>query len=433
MKLWPETLFGRTALIIALSLIIAQFTFLLLAELTFSHVRVRQIAALVKTEALTIQSAEALMPTDRRAAFESMIRPFGLRFGHTKSSHKATGFFADALSRQLASHHLPAKITAHKKGLGVAVTMNGRPLTIQLPGPPPALPWPRIGFLIIGALLAGTGALLIVRRVNRPLAELAGAAAIFGHGDTPPLLSGDGPIEIRRVSAAFNQMTEDARRYERDRALLLAGVSHDLRTPLARMRLAIELAVSEDPELRWGMIQDIAEMDSILAEFLAYARHGIEEAPVLGQLENLITEIVHRYNRHEGAVSYDATPLPRFAYRPLATGRLIGNLVDNAISHGRPPIHIRTSLEHDFVLISVADRGPGLTDSQCAQLLSAVELNKSGRRGLGLAIARRIAEAHGGGISLARREGGGLEVLVRLPIRKTVLLEGAAGTQAHGL
>ena len=433
MKLWPETLFGRTALIIALSLIIAQFTFLFLARLSFSHLHVRQMALLIKDETQTIRSAETFIPQNQELAFESTLRPTGLYFGTHTQTPSTTGPFGNALIHQLTEGGLPAQITAHKGGLSVSVASNGRHLNIRLPGLSPMLPWPRIGFLIVGALLAGSGALLIVRRVNHPLAELANAASAFGRGETPPPLSGEGPIEVRRVSAAFNQMTEDARRYERDRALLLVGVSHDLRTPLARMRLAVELALADDQDLRLGMIQDIEEMDGILAEFLAYARHGVEETPIIGQLEGLIRDIVLRYNRQDQAIVYDSDPLPNFAYRPLATGRLISNLVDNAVSHGRPPIHIRTSVEQGFVHIRISDRGPGLTENQRANLLSAIELNGNGRRGLGLAIARRIAEAHGGTIGLHNREGGGLDVLVRLPIRNVGLFESATRTHAHRL
>ncbi|HUW97704.1 MAG TPA: ATP-binding protein [Acidiferrobacter sp.] len=433
MRLWPETLFGRTALIIALSLVIAQFTFLFLVRLSFTHVHVRQIALLISDEAQTIQAAERFLSPAQRRAFEAHLRPLGVRFETQAKAPTAIGPFGRALTHQLTNGGLPAEITTHKDSLNVSVATQGRSLSVHLPGLSPMLPWPRIGFLIVGSLLAGLGALLIVRRVNRPLAELASAAMAFGHGENPPPLSGEGPIEVRRVSAAFNQMTEAARRYERDRALLLAGVSHDLRTPLARMRLAVELALACDPGLRLGMIQDVEEMDGILAEFLAYARHGVEEVPITGQLAGLIKDIVLRYNRQGQAIVYDSEPLPDFAYRPLATGRLIGNLVDNAVSHGRPPIHIQTFVAAGFVHIVITDRGPGLTERQRTHLLSAIELNTGNRRGLGLAIARRIAEAHGGTIQLRNREGGGLEVLVRLPLREPALLEGAASPHTHGL
>lgn len=433
MKLWPETLFGRTALIIALSLIIAQFTFLFLARLSFSRVRVRQIAAVIADEAHTIQAADSLLSAHQRAAFASKLHIMDTNGKNYGATSRPLGSFGHALQYKLRAKGLRAHLTIRAGHLHVAIAQGQTPLQLKLPGALPMLPWPRIGFLLVGTLLAGGGALLIVRRVNRPLAELARAAGTLGRGETPPPLASDGPREIRRVSAAFNQMIEDRHRYERDRALLLTGVSHDLRTPLARMRLAVDLALPEDHELRLGMVQDIEEMDAILTEFLAYARHGIEEAPVVGRLDTLIDEIVLRYTRQGRRVVYDRKSLPSLAYRPLATGRLITNLIDNAVSHGHPPVRVHTSVDGRFVRLSISDEGPGLTETQLANLLSGIELHQDGRRGLGLAIARRIAEAHGGTLELRNRLSGGFEALICLPIREPGSGEGTARLDPHGL
>lgn len=434
MKAWPETLFGRTALIIALSLLIAQFTFLLLARLSFSRLRIRQIATLITDEARTIRAADALLPPNQRAAFDSRLRAINSSYSNFNATSRPVGAFGRALERQLRTQGLPARVTIRAGHLRVAIPQEPTSLRLTLPGVLPLLPWPRIGFLLVGTLLAGGGALLIVRRVNRPLADLAQAAGTWGRGEIPPPLASDeGPREIRRVSLAFNQMVEDTQRYERDRALLLAGVSHDLRTPLARMRLAVDIAFPEDHELRLGMIQDIEEMDSILAEFLAYARHGVEEAPIMGQLETLIDEVVLRYKRQDRSVTYDTEPLPRLTYRPIATGRLVTNLIENAVSHGQPPIRVRTHVERGFVHLSVSDEGLGMSEAQLAKLMAGTERPQNGRRGLGLAIAKRIAEAHGGTLELANRPTGGLQATVRLPIREPDSGEGATGLDTQGL
>lgn len=433
MKLWPETLFGRTTLIIALSILIAQFTFLFLARLSFSHLRVEQFAALIADEARTIRAADSLLPARKRALFAAKLLTLGVSEKAPGATSRLVGPFGRALEHKLGAMGVPARLTIHRDHLHVTVAEPRMNLHLRLPGALPLLPWPRIGFLIVGAFLAASGALLIVRRVNRPLAELARAAGAFGRGETPPPLASKGPREIRRVSSAFNQMIEDAHRYERDRALLLAGVSHDLRTPLARMRLAVDLALPEDHELRLGMIQDIEEMDGILTEFLAYARHGVEEAPIVGRLEALIEEIVLRYNRQDRRVIYDTEPLPSLAYRPLATARLITNLIENAVSHGRPPVRLHTSVEDRFVRLSISDEGSGLTAAQLANLLSGIEWHQDGRRGLGLAIARRIVEAHGGSLVLRNRPSGGLEALVHLPIPEPGSREGAPRPDPHKL
>ncbi len=434
MRLWPDTLFGRTALVIALALVIAQATFLILARLSFSHLRVAQVADLVAQETEVVRAAQSLVPPDRHDALADSLRAAGVQAGPAEGPGRpAGGPFAQALVANLAARGIRARIIREPYGLLIRTQGAAGRVSLRLPETPPALPWPRIGFLIVGVLLAGSGALLVVRRVNRPLAALTRAASAFGRGETLPPLPEDGPAEIRRVSRAFNRMTEDARRYERDRALLLAGVSHDLRTPLARMRLAVELYPG-DPELQTGMIQDIEEMDAILAEFLAYARHGVQEAPVSGDLDALIRDAVERFRRRTPDISYEADPLPRFPYRPVAIGRLVSNLLDNAVSHGKPPIAVRVSLTDRYVRIAVTDRGPGLTDAQRAELLAGRELSQGGRRGLGLAITRRIAEAHAGRLDLANRDGGGLQATVTLPLPGDAgLFEGAAGAQTHRL
>ncbi|WP_298139050.1 ATP-binding protein [Acidiferrobacter sp.] len=433
MRLWPDTLAGRTALVIALALVIAQATFLILARLSFSRMRATQIAELVAGEVRIAEAVRTLVPHGQKTMLARTLKAAGVHYGHIRHAHEplAHGLFPRTLVRELAARGIGARVTYGRHGLVIHAHHAGRRLSLRLPRLPPALPWPRIGFLIVGAALTGAGALLVVRRVNRPLAALARAASAFGRGEILPPLPEDGPAEIRRVSRAFNHMTEDARRYERDRALLLAGVSHDLRTPLARMRLAVELYGGDSP-LRVGMIQDIEEMDAILAEFLAYARHGVQEAPVAGDLNTLIHDLVERFRRRAPDIDYRAEPLPRFPYRPVAIGRLVSNLVDNAISHGRPPIAVRLTAAEGYACIVVEDRGPGLSTTRCAELMAARDLHTSDRRGLGLAVARRIAEAHGGTLVLTPRDGGGLHVAVRLPLPADApLFEGAAGAQPH--
>ncbi len=434
MRLWPDTLFGRTALVIALALVIAQATFLILVRLSFSPVHVAQIADLVAGEARIAGAARSLVPPDRQPALMRALKAAGVHYdGSRPARPRARGPFARTLTRELAARGIHAHIAVRPHGLLIDAHGTGAPVSLRLPGRPPALPWPRIGFLIVGAVLTGAGALLVVRRVNRPLAALAQAATGFGRGEALPPLSEDGPAEIRRVSRAFNRMTEDARRYERDRALLLAGVSHDLRTPLARMRLAVEM-YGGDPELQGGMVQDIEEMDAILAEFLAYARHGIQETPVMGDLNALVHDVVWRFRRHTPDIDYHPAVVPRFPYRPVAIGRLVSNLVDNAVSHGKPPIVVRLLATEGCVRIVIEDSGPGLSEARCTELIAARELHASDRRGLGLAIARRIAEAHGGTLDLAPRDAGGLRATIRLPLPgEARLFEGAAGTQAHSL
>lgn len=426
--MWPRTLFGRTALIIAASLIIAQSTFLVLAHLSFSRLHVHQITTLIQDNVHTVATARRLLPPVARRRFDQRLTRPTMRLRDQVPRSGAVGPFPAAVTRALSHAGTPAVAQPRPGGVTVNVAVGAHHwLAIDLPGLPSRLPWPRIGFLVVGLLVTGSGALLLVRRVNRPLAALAAAASAFGRGQSPGPLPIDGPVEVARVCVAFNRMTTDARRYEDDRALLLAGVSHDLRTPLARMRLAVELVPPADTALRDGMIQDIAEMDGILAEFLAYARHGVEETPTTGDLHHLIADIIHRYDRQGATIHFQPGTVGPFAFRPVAVTRLIGNIIDNAVRHAGGDVTVTTGSDGHFAVITVADRGPGLRDSERQRLAAGHPLSEGRQRGLGLAVASRIAAAHGGTLTLDNRDGGGLEATIRLPLAGPPSVEGAAG------
>ncbi|MDA8361287.1 MAG: ATP-binding protein [Gammaproteobacteria bacterium] len=432
--MWPRTLFGRTALIIAVALLVAQSTFIWLVHLSFSPLRTLQLASLLENTAAVTSTALSTLSAAEKPAFLRNLQAHGLRVTIRKPPDRgATAPFFGPIVRTLKQRGYPAMATPTRTGVRFGIRLDDRHwLMLVVPGRPPVLPWPRLGFLVMGLLVTGVGALLLVRRVNRPLAALAAAAACFGEGRDPPPLPLDGPTEIAHVCSAFNRMTADARQHERDRALLLAGVSHDLRTPLARLRLAVEL-LGPDRELREGMIQDIEEMDGILAEFLAYVRHGVEEHVVPGNLNDLVEEVVARYARQGIGIRFIPSALPTFPYRPRATTRLVTNLVDNACRHaGGQDIVVTTGHDTISAEITVADRGPGLTAAEHSRLTDGLIPGETHRRGLGLIIAQRIAETQGGRLILEKRRGGGLLARVRLPLVPP-LVEGATGAQPHGL
>lgn len=419
MTLWPQSLFGRTAIIIALSLVIAQTTFLILAHWSFNALHVKQMVSLIETETKTARFADQKLPNPARHAFFQTLRSRGfIRTTHFSRSPNTPPILT-AITRTLTRDGYLARAHESVKGERIGVLLKPHEwLSISLPGHLPIAPWPRIGFLIMGALLAGSGAVLLVRRVNRPLAALAAAASAFGRGEKTGPLPLDGPIEVIRVCEAFNRMTEAARRYERDRALLLIGVSHDLRTPLARMRLAIELTPQVDHDLRDGMIQDVEEMDNILGEFLAYARHGVHEMAIPGDLNETIQEIIQRYERQGATIDYEPYATARFPYPPLATTRLLGNFVDNAVRHAGGRIHIRATPIGTFIQVTIRDYGPGLTAAQKETASLSLDLTDGHRRGLGLAIAHRIAETIGAKITLLSPANGGLEAVIQIPTQK---------------
>jgi len=281
-------------------------------------------------------------------------------------------------------------------------------------------PWQWLGWGALVILLSLAGAYLIAARINRPLRLLVNAADRLRYGEYPQKLPEDGIDELREVSRTFNQMAEALARLDTERTLLLAGISHDLRTPLARLRLAVELLPDEQiGHLKGGMVQDITDMDNIIHQFLDFVR-GIEgEATRLTDLNELVKSIADRHIRAGHNLILQLAPTHMIPLRPLAMQRLLGNLIDNALAYGKGEVIISSRITADAIILSVMDNGPGIPEAQMARLLRPFERldaarNKSGS-GLGLAIADRIAKLHKGQLALVNRPEGGLEARLTLP------------------
>jgi two-component system osmolarity sensor histidine kinase EnvZ len=284
------------------------------------------------------------------------------------------------------------------------------------------LPWGWIGWSALAALLAMLGAWYIVSRINEPLRALTRAAAQLASGKLPQPLQDTGATELQTLARAFNRMTMALQQAEQERALLLAGVSHDLRTPLSRLRLAVEMGGAADAAMNAGMVQDIEDMDAAIDQFLDFARDPAGEAiDPRADLNGIVQAVVERYRARRQPVGAQLGELPPLPLRPLAMQRLIVNLVENALRYAQTPVEIETRRETDAVVLAVADRGPGIPPTEAQRMLqpfTRLEASRSGASGagLGLAIVQRIANLHHAGIALLPRPGGGLEAQVRLPL-----------------
>jgi two-component system osmolarity sensor histidine kinase EnvZ len=289
-------------------------------------------------------------------------------------------------------------------------------------------------------------AIAIARLVNRPLAELSSAAQELGAGRVPAPLPERGPVEIRMVNQSFNRMVSDLEKLNQDRAILLAGVSHDLRTPLTRLRL--ELEMNELPESsREAMIGDLEQMDSIVTQFLDYARPAPHRDVENVDLSTLVREALVR-NRllhtmpespasevdaaHVQAVRLHEQVQPGIVVRGYRTelARTLDNLIANAHRYGRSPgkaLELEVSLQRDDgdALLAVADQGPGIHKDEIARLVRPFERGDTSRSGavgagLGLAIVDRVVRMHGARLALRHNTPTGLRVEIRIPLASSV-------------
>jgi two-component system osmolarity sensor histidine kinase EnvZ len=291
-----------------------------------------------------------------------------------------------------------------------------------------ALPKERIGHSLSRVLLPWSGLVLmlalpgayfIARQVARPLKRLAQAAVQVGQGTWPQPLPERGAQEIVAVSRAFNQMSADLAANERERALVLAGISHDLRTPLARVRIAAEF--SADESLREGLVADVEQMDSVIQQFLDYARLDETEAMQRTDLKSLVQEVAQQFSAQARSLTLDVRDVPALPVRPLLMKRALSNLLDNAIKYGGGEITVHLKKEENKVVLAVEDRGTGIPAAQHASVkrpfvrLESARSNSTGS-GLGLAIVERAARLHDGEFILADNAAGGLVAKLVLPL-----------------
>lgn len=275
-----------------------------------------------------------------------------------------------------------------------------------------------IAWLLGIPLLTSLAILILVRQLNRPLALLQTSARRYMLlGETPKLKVDSGPVEIRQVNSAFNQMIGSLEQAANDRTIMLAGISHDLRTPLTRMRLAAELM--PDEELREGMVYDIDDMDQILAQFISYMRDGSDEVAQPADINQILQELVVQYKNAN--LLYQPQLLPMISIRPLSIKRMVGNIVNNALRYGREPIFLTATLIPSQLTLTVRDCGDGIQLADLNSLTEPFVRGDTARTtqgsGLGLAIVKRIAGLHGGTVNVRNHDQGGLEVSVVLPIK----------------
>jgi len=266
-------------------------------------------------------------------------------------------------------------------------------------------------------LLFGIAALFMRNQV-RAIRRLADAAEAFGMGrDTGPMKP-EGASEVRQAATAFNRMQERIRRFLSQRTEMLAGVSHDLRTPLTRLRLALAMLPQRE-ELRQDVIEmtgDVEEMERMISGYLAFARGEDAEQAQPVNLAEVLEDVAAGARRAGAEIALTAPAGLTVLLRPDAVKRAINNLVDNARRHARRIALTALPNGPRGVLVTVDDDGPGIPPNRRESVFRPFESGAAGGTGLGLTIARDIVRAHGGDIVLEESPMGGLRALIRLPI-----------------
>ncbi|MDP1653267.1 MAG: ATP-binding protein [Rhodocyclaceae bacterium] len=439
LHLLPHSLLWRAFLLIATLMLVAVAAWLAIFRAAEMEPRARQAAQMVASVAnLTRAALLTARPENRIDLLAELSDTEGVHIYPAEADDQIEPPPPTALTR-----HLERELHAH---LGpetrLAFTLNGEPglfvsfrifagdagdfwLALPRERLERRLPLQWLGWGAAVLLLALAGAWLIVFRITRPLKALEAAARKLGAGETPPALREHGPDEIVAVTHAFNQMSANLKQLEEDRQLLLAGISHDLRTPLTRLRMETELSVA-DAEARAGMAADIAEMDRTIGQFLDFARPQAMagKPPEPTDLVALLDEIAGRYGARvlrrptsaEFSIAAHSGPLRR----------AIVNLIENALRHGgdappTTPIELELSAAGQEIVIAVLDRGSGIAPADAERLKQPFMRGEAARTGasgagLGLAIVERIARAHGGRLELLPRDGGGLAARIVLPI-----------------
>jgi two-component system, OmpR family, osmolarity sensor histidine kinase EnvZ len=445
LRLWPQSLFGRLALLLLAVILVSQATAIYLFRQDRAALIARQFgdtklveirslrAALASTEPVTPEMlakvadayhARIVSEQDRRAAADPE-RHFGFdperRFGGLPQNPLLVDL-QERLKNELGPE-TELRFASRLHLLWIKLVANNRVYWAGFPLPPRpsedvpsrALQW---SVVILVVLLASAYA--FARYLARPLRQLNAAVASVGEGKSPPPLPESGPSEIVNLNRGFNQMISNLSQIEQDRAVLLAGVSHDLRTPLARLRLGIEVA-TPDERTRQGMADDIEEMDRIISQFLDFARGGNDSAIEMCDPGEIVASVVGRQQRAGHDVRFAGEPLARMPLRTTAFERMVANLVDNALRHGAPPVEVSARVADRSFVLEVSDHGPGIPVDQVDYLKRPFTRGDPARSGvagagLGLAIVERVARLHGGMVDLVPRNGAGMTARVTLPI-----------------
>lgn len=427
---WPRTLASRLSLIFLVGLILAQgLSFGAQYYERFQSARSTMLSNMQNDVSTSIAILDRLPAQERPAWLPRLARTnydYRLNDGDPGAPLDAEEVPVAATSISSAiggAHPLSfSRFPAEKKHFQAHLRLgDGSPLTIDVrPAMPPLSPWlPGVLLGQLALLIACTW--LAVRIAIRPLARLANAVESLDPNAHPVMLDEHGPTEVAYAARAFNAMQARIAAYLKERMQLLAAISHDLQTPITRMKLRAELM--DDSVEKDKLWNDLGEMEHLVREGVAYARsiHGSTEESRRIDLDSFLDSLVFDYQDMGQDVQLSGKSAAVIDTRPQALRRVLVNLTDNALKFaGAAQLQVDIG---DGLCIKILDRGPGIAEAELQQVMQPfyrVENSRNrstGGTGLGLAIAQQLAMALGGSLTLSNREGGGLCAELKLPLR----------------
>ncbi|WP_118183805.1 ATP-binding protein [Paraburkholderia phosphatilytica] len=420
-----DSLFGRLALLVVAVLLMSHFAWFALMRLERSQLQtryaveeavflvdaVRQHVAREPDQPLPsrvklVDPADSVVPTEMPEAGTPLSR-----------------FLEDVRDRMPPGTLVRVGPPGKPPMLWVRATSDQKWIVVPVqPLRPPRSVDRMVLWLVIIFTVAVMAALFLAWQLQQPLRSLAQAVTRFGRGLPVPPVPERGPRELKQLTHGFNQMVQEVSRTENDRAVMLAGVAHDLKTPLARLRLRAEMM--DEAKVREGVVRDVDSMAHIVDQFLVFAHDGADRSEPV-EVDAQCERVVRSYRAVAAGAPTVRTELaagPGFRLPAATLERILSNLIDNAHAYGAPPVVVETARTAGGYTLSISDNGKGIA---AQDLLNAsrpfVRLDPArggnGHSGLGLAIVERLVRRAGGEWQIGNYDGRGLRVLMTFPMQ----------------
>lgn len=419
MKLRIDTLFGRMALLIAAVLMISHFSWLAILRMDR---RQQQIDYSVEQMLFQLDSIERALDARPPVPLPSLVEVADNAMADEHASPPQGGRprrLVEQFTRrlppgsevrledELSTPRLWIKLPSHNRWIAMPILFVHNP-------PPDNRLIPGV-VLVVGVAIVF--ALFVAWQIQRPVRDMAEAAEKLSRQQAVPPLRERGPHELRQLIVRFNRMVADLFRIDQERNTMLAGIAHDLKTPLARLRLRAEML--SDPKAAAGVTRDVDSMSAIVEQFLTFAQSS-ESAARPVPVDKRIGELAASLHEQDRLVVLELTAGDGFRMIATQLDRIIGNLVDNAYAYGAPPVYVATARTSEGWRLTVEDQGPGIPPDAIERVtMPFVRLDPArggnAHSGLGLAIVDRLVRQGGGRLTISNREEGGLRVEMVFP------------------